>query len=354
MKCTHCNSERGIATIIAILMVGMLTLIGLAALSNSDDEVSIAGNELQELRAFYAAEAGLETAAAGLQQQYESTGLPPTVMPIGFDSLNDCRVTYITVDNGAAEQRTLSLGTLAGLHALVKSYSMTSVALSHIERSRVMIEQSFETALVPIFQFAVFYNQDLEMHPGPDMTLVGRVHSNGDLWVHPLNDLKMDSYVTAHGRMIHGDKKLGYATRTGDVLIKDSDGNYKAMKQGGAWVDNNYADWYDSSVTFWDGRVQDEAHGAAELNVPLAGSTDAHALIERASGNPDSYENKATLKFIDGVAYQKVGAAWMDVTANMVADGVISFGTDQFYDDREKQMGGRHGAGCRRNVQQGI
>ena len=62
-------------------MVAMLTLLGIAALSTSDDEVSIAGNELQEMRAFYAAEAGLEQAASELQDEYDTTGLPPTVMP---------------------------------------------------------------------------------------------------------------------------------------------------------------------------------------------------------------------------------------------------------------------------------
>lgn len=335
MKNLH--SERGIVTIIALIMVAMLTLIGLAALSTSDDEASMAGNELQEKRAFYAAEAGLEAAAAGLQQQWVATGLPPTVMPNNTESMNNCTINYSASDNGAAVQRVLSTGTLSGLHALVKSFTMTSSATNDKMRSRVMLQQSFETALVPIFQFAVFYGQDLEMHPGPDMTLVGRVHSNGDLWVHPVNSLRIDSYMTASGKLIHGDKKLGYATRTGDVQIKDFYGNYQSMKQGGTWIDNNYANWFDSSISKWSGRVQDEAHGVQELNVPLSNSTDPHVLIERAAGNPDSYEHKSTLKFIDGVAYQKVGSVWQDVTASMVADGVIAFAADQFYDDRENK-----------------
>jgi hypothetical protein len=58
-------------------------------------------------------------------------------------------------------------------------------------------------------------------------------------------------------------------------------------------------------------------------------------LIERGSGNPDSYEHQATLKFIDGQALQLVGGIWNDVTANMIADGVISFIADQFTDQRE-------------------
>ena len=99
MKQTYFSSESGFATLIALVMVGMLTLIGLAALSTSDDEVSIAGNELQEMRAFYAAESGLEKAAANLQLQWENTGLPPTVMPTSPEDevLNSCAITYATI-----------------------------------------------------------------------------------------------------------------------------------------------------------------------------------------------------------------------------------------------------------------
>jgi len=200
------RSERGFATLIALIMVGLLTLIGLAALSTSDSEVSIAGNELHEMRAFYAAEAGLEKGAAALQSEYEATNAPPTTMPAGIDSLNNCSVVYGTVDDGPATVRQLSQGSLTGLHALVKSFSITASAKSTGDISRVDLSQSFETALIPIFQFAVFYGNDLEIAPGPDMQLVGRVHSNGNLWVQANNTLRMDSYVTSSGEIHHGRK----------------------------------------------------------------------------------------------------------------------------------------------------
>lgn len=334
MKYLH--SERGIVTIIALIMVGMLTLIGLAALSTSDDEVSLAGNELQEMRSFYAAEAGLEAAAAALQQQWLATGAPPTTMPSGTEEINGCDMTFVTQDDGAPQQRTLTTGTLAGLHALVKSFTMTSMAENENSRSRVLLRQSFETALVPIFQFAVFYGNDLEIAPGPDMNLIGRVHSNGNLWLQAGNTLRIDSYVTASGQILHGRKGPG-GVSSGDVVIKDAAGNYQSMQETSGWLENTDSYWFDSSVARWDGRVQDEAHGASELNLPLTNASDPHKIIERGAGNSDSYEHKATLKFIDGQAYQKVGALWVDVTANMVADGVISFSNDQFYDQRESQ-----------------
>ncbi len=330
------TSERGMATLIALIMVAMLTLLGLAALQTSDDEVTITGNELQEVRAFYAAEAGLEKAAAALQTEYDSTGVPPTVMPSGTDTVNMCLVTYTTTDNGAAVQKELTTGNLAGLHALVKSFTITSTATSPIDNVSVQLTQTFEAALVPIFQFAVFYGNDLEIAPGPSMTLLGRVHSNGNMWIQSGNSLRMDSYVTASGHIYHGRKGAGTVSQ-GDVLIKDANGNYHNMKGDFGWLDSMRPFWYDSSVAWWQGRVQDSTHGQGPLNLPLSStaSGDPHKVIERETGNPDSYESKATLKFIDRQAFVKIGGAWVDVTADMISKGIISFNDDKFYDGRE-------------------
>ncbi len=335
MKRSRLHSESGFATLIALIMVGMLTLIGLAALSTSDDEVTIAGNELQETRAFYAAEAGLEQAAAELHSSIDSTGTLPSYMPSGDDTANGCTFTYSTVDDGVAQQRVLSTGTLAGLHALVKSYTITSLGASPIDQSKVQLTQAFEMALVPLYQFAVFYGNDLEIAPGPDMNLIGRVHSNGNMWLQAGSTLKMDSYVTASGHILHGRKGAG-TVDNGDVLIKNGSGNYASMKEGTGWLEGTDSYWYDSSVARWSGRVQDSAHGQGRLELPLNGSTgDAHALIEPESGNPDSYEGKATIKFVDNQAYKKVAGIWTNVTADMVTKGIISKTENKFYDGRE-------------------
>ena len=42
-------------------------------------------------------------------------------------------------------------------------------------------EQDLEVATIPLFQFAVFYNMDMEFAPGADMTIAGPVHTNGNL-----------------------------------------------------------------------------------------------------------------------------------------------------------------------------
>ena len=329
------NNDKGFAALIALILVGMLTLIGLAALSTSDDEIHITGNSLQETKAFYAAEAGLEMAAAKLHYLSDSIGTLSSYMPTGNQEINECSFEFETSDNGPAELRVLENGTLAGLHAQVKSYRMISIGISSNDNSKVELSQSFERALVPIFQFAVFYDNDLEMAPGPDMNLIGRVHTNKDLWLHAGAKLSMDSYVTAAGHIFHG-QKGGGAEMGGDVFIKDGSGNYVNMKEGSDWLESTDAHWYDSSVARWNGRVQDSTHGQESLNLPISGAAyDPHKLIERESGNPDSYETKATIKFVNGQAFKKIGSVWNNVTGDMIAKGIINEVENKFYDGRE-------------------
>jgi hypothetical protein len=44
------------------------------------------------------------------------------------------------------------------------------------------ISQTFVFASIPAFQFAIFYNIDLEIDPGEEMPITGAVFSNGSIW----------------------------------------------------------------------------------------------------------------------------------------------------------------------------
>ena len=325
--------ERGMATFIALMVMLMMTLLGLAALKLAEDEINIAGNEMNEMSAFYAAESGLERASASIQDQYNKTNAPPTQLPAGSEDINGNTVTtYVTKDLGAAVQRTLTQGTLAGLKARVKTYRVESIGTSLIDGGQMRLSQDFECALIPLFQFAVFYDNDLEISPGPDMNLSGRVHTNGNLWLQAGSQLYVDSYITAAGDLLHGRKGAGGASG-GDVFIKDMAGNYQNMKNAdGTFLSSASTNWYDSAVSRWSGRVRDAAFGQKKMSMPLSNSGDPHKIIERGSGNPDSYENKAGFKIIDGSAYAPFGGVWSDVTALLPA-GTIT--TKSFEDGRE-------------------
>ncbi len=337
MRHRYFQSENGVATLIALLLVGMLTMIGLAAMSTSDDEVTIAGNELREMRAFYASEAGLEMAAATLQQEYETTGMPPTTMPTGVLKINDCATSYGCTDNGAATQAMLTSGDYTGLYALTKTFSMTSTGIDQSDRGVVQMSQSFQTADIPIFQWAVFYEDDLWAQPIFDINIEGRLHTNGDIRVRSSGvgaTFLFEDRVTCAGDIIHG---FPWTSGGGDVKFTSTDGSAVSMMQGGSWVDSKDSDWYEKASSLWGGMVRDQTFGQQELNLPLANSGDPHKMIERGSGNSDSYENKAEFKIIDGVPYSKMGGIWQNVSASMPA-GVITTGSSvDFFNAKEKE-----------------
>ncbi len=331
------KNEEGFTLLIFLSLLLMLTMIGIAAVMTSTTDVNIAGNDLKSINTFYAAEAGLEKAIAEIRHHYATGGVgPPDPLPSDSFDLGNIAVSYNTVDNGPATQETLTVGAYKGLYALVKSFTITSQATEKGTQTKTLIEAEVKDALIPIFQFAVFYEQDLEILPGPNMTLGGRVHSNRDLYLGTHSTLKIDSYTTAAGDIYHGRKDCPDCGVNGNVFIKDKEGNYQNMKNGdGTWLDSTDPDWVAESLNRWGGMVEDKSHGITELNLPVVVSGDPIDMIKRGTGgNMDSYEHKAGLKIVDGqVLWKNSSDSWVDVTSTFFADSIITVGS--FYNYRE-------------------
>ena len=81
MESNILRNEKGVALIIALLILLVLTLIGISAINTTTFETSISGNERVGTDAFYAAEAGIQI---GLNQLPDITPIPITA--IGKDS----------------------------------------------------------------------------------------------------------------------------------------------------------------------------------------------------------------------------------------------------------------------------
>ena len=72
------------------------------------------------------------------------------------------------------------------------------------ENLSATVEQQVWFGSIPIFQFAIFYNMDLEINPGDTMTINGKVHSNNTIWAtgnsaaKPLTFSNLVDYVTGY------------------------------------------------------------------------------------------------------------------------------------------------------------
>jgi Tfp pilus assembly protein PilX len=99
----------------------------------------------------------------------------------------------ITQEEIAAKAREGGTGALAGDTALIASYNTKLAAANSANASRAtsntntntVLEMNFKSRIIPLFQFAVFYDDDLEMNSTSRMDITGRVHTNKNFYLQP-------------------------------------------------------------------------------------------------------------------------------------------------------------------------
>jgi len=139
----------------------------------------------------------------------------------------------------------------------------------------------------PLFSHAVFYNMDLEFHPGPQMVMNGPVHANGDIWMQAVNRLEFTSNVTATGDFRYGSMNRAHTSnpvdQNGKVFINNGEGGLASPYRGSGnrrnirsywdsqspqeyFTSEGYTNWGDFAMNRWNGNLQDAAHEVPSLN----------------------------------------------------------------------------------------
>ncbi len=222
------HSERGIVLVSTLLLlVTFLALFGAYQLSSNLDTATTKYSK-DTATGFYAAEAGLNLRAETIRQVFvgfnRPTGTSPTsTSPCvgGNQGTLDFQCTTITQNNRNVKSYVVEepgnpiLLTIPpgeryqNLTAQEYRYTAKANAVDSQNDTEAQLELRFKTRLVPLFQFAAFYNKDLEILPGPVMTLSGPVHTNGDLWLYSNSaTLSIAGQVTSAGTngIYHGRK----------------------------------------------------------------------------------------------------------------------------------------------------
>jgi hypothetical protein len=225
------RQESGAALAIAIITVAILAVVALTALAFSSTEARIAGSDLRRTQTFYAASAGMEKMtndfSALFQKKLSPTAAdlntiemayPAPLITEGFNfnqtldedtaRLTQMRTTQ-NLPNTVYPRINIPDGPYAGLYASIIPYKMSSTATMTSSQTQVKLEREFNNYLVPLFQFGMFSNEDIEIHPGPLLTFNGRIHSNGNIYA--LRNTKFLNRMTMAGELVRA------ATRGGEV-----------------------------------------------------------------------------------------------------------------------------------------
>lgn len=183
------QSEKGAAIVIAILV--MMLLLGFVAivLSRVNTETMLTANDSAENRSYAASQAQVESDTRDFINLFKRK-LSPTTGDIdvirnnyiqGFTDYDFTQKTI--VQKSLSEATIIDSGAYAGLNSLRDKWEITVPAIDKNTNVQTTLRRSFINDRIPIFQFGMFYEDDLELNRPPLFSFGGRVHTNSNLFI---------------------------------------------------------------------------------------------------------------------------------------------------------------------------
>jgi len=291
----YLDDRRGFAlesTLIVLLLMSTLAVIAFAGAVTSIRTTNI---DYRNARVGYASEAGAEGIMAQIDVQLqdgvltdaELAALTPPVLP-GFtvDSFRAVKV-------GGIVQETITQGPFVGMYSLTQNIDIqSSVRDASNNRSAVVV--SVKAQAIPIFQFAAFWEGDLEEYAGPTKHIYGRVHGNGNLHLGG-NDNHFHDPVTTPNK-VRRDHKQSHKNpedATINVYIYNAAGAPVKLDFDSEEIPGAVAFRAQSDAKF-NGRLKTDAYGVDSLRLPLPAGIVPRELIRprEASDTPEEQEVK--------------------------------------------------------------
>jgi Tfp pilus assembly protein PilX len=161
--------------------------------------------------------------------------------------------------------------------ARVDALNNTSAARN--SGSNSVLQMDFKNRIVPLFQFAAFYDGDMEMSSSSNMTLSGWVHTNANLYVSPYTtsngiSTTFFSNVTAAGDIynrIDAYPAIAYAGIT-RVLMTGNDCSVSTnCKKFPDYNASNQNPLTTTQINEFSGKVRDRTAGTVVLKAPQPG-----------------------------------------------------------------------------------
>ncbi len=338
----HLVQQEGIVMPVALMIMLLLTGLGIAALSNSSLDLLTMRSQKKGKQAFYAAEGGIVFGTKELNGVLAATPVPTSAQlaAINAPSVPGFNFDFFSIDlTGSPTTVTLTSGPYASLNSITTPYTITVQASGiDTDSGTVRLTQILHDQQIPLFQFGVYYDDDLEIFPGPGLTFNGRIHSNSDLYIG--GDAEYASRISSAGNLFHCRKDNTGTCNSAQIKRPDSACTGSPPCYADLDYDHNDPDWVNNAYNDWGGLVQDVAHGVQELSLPVEtgnlldlikrGDTiDAVSSSESEALRKARLYWQADLRILDGIAYNRNG------TQLTLPAGAVS--TASFFDYRENK-----------------
>lgn len=267
------KKSDGFVLITVLMMLALLSALFGAYYSTTSLETSSVKHSRSGSSAFFAAEAGLNLRAEAIRQIFVDYNRPAGSSPAVTSPCSSSNLgtghfaclsylfnkrsvkTYVSEDPSNPVILTIPVGErYQNLNAQEYRYTTVATATNTLKKDEAKLELRFKSRLVPLFQFAAFYNKDLEILPGPTMALSGPVHTNGDLYLYSNSaTLTISGQVTSAGSLWRGRKNgaVSGSCSNQQVYIYDPASPRSLLPSCGSRTQITK-----NQVTSWNGMIQ--------------------------------------------------------------------------------------------------
>lgn len=246
-----------LVTVIGLLIATFVLFTAYSLATKVESTTTLASADSNS--GFYAAEAGLNLRAEEIRQKFvgynQPTGTSPTSsnactsQSVGNQGTGDfaCKNYQLAAGQSGSRQHTAftyvvqknngqpTIGVIPrgqpfqNLNMQEYGYQIYSVAQkSGTSTPETILGMDVKSRVVPMFQFAAFYANDLEILPGPVLTLNGPIHTNGDLYLGAGDGLNVNGQITiTKNKNLYNRRKdnpavTGLPTQSGVVKVADA------------------------------------------------------------------------------------------------------------------------------------
>lgn len=297
------RDEAGVALVTVLLVLLILAAVGVFAVIAVDRNTEKQAAFTKSVAGFFAAEAGLNRGAGDARNAFLNFGVPTNCSSTTL-TINERTVTYQLTGCGQSPVTvTVPAGEpFEGLNAIRYTYDLRSEAVNAPGFTEGILKMQFEVRLIPMFQMAAFYKEDLELTVGPPMVINGRLHTNRDMYLNTEScspGAQVLGQVTVVGELYRGRKDDLTYGNSGNVWIANPDSSLRIFGRTGP------GDTTCSSITtrlapasetaLWNGRVRTDLR---DISIP--GQNDLVCAPWSCPGGtpPGSYWTRADLRIV--------------------------------------------------------
>lgn len=309
------RSKSGSAMIVIMTLASILLLAAAVTSMASVSDINVTSEEKIKTELEFACESGLNRAKAKVEESYNNSGLSALEPAISFqgtevddtdntpeDKAYPDETFMLSSDQYVPDYYTYVVQPEDGGREIIVKYAITEDADWEKHQTYTNYSMNIEAAAYSpgygwigmtekasarrstLFMYNIFFNDELEILPGPNFNLQGLIHTNKGLYLSTNATLTIKTNsMTAAGEIFRRRYNTTESLGTVKISTGDEDGVLTIMNNSPR-EDATNTDWVNLATGKWEGTVRDKHLGATKLEAPKLASFQPGGFYDQEAG----------------------------------------------------------------------